>query len=79
MRAGKHPTDALTPPDITPKPGARFDCGGCRRCVRARRTTPGARAEHHVGVADRRLVVGLAIVIVVAIVAAIAAALAWAG
>jgi hypothetical protein len=63
----------------TPLNRIRHDCGGCRKCVRARRTTPGARAEHHVGVADRRLVVGLAITIVVAIVAAVAVALAWAG
>lgn len=42
---------------------SRYDCHGCRACVRASRGTPLARVEHHHAVADRRLVLGVAVAV----------------
>lgn len=58
---------------------SRYDCGGCKACVRASRGTPLARVDHHIAVADRRLVIGVAVAVASAIVAVLAAVLTWAG
>jgi hypothetical protein len=58
--------------DWTP---ARYDCGGCRRCVRGRRNTALARNDWHRERADRRLALAIALALVCA-VAAIAATIA---